>query len=166
MGNCQASEAATAVVHHPGGRVERLYWPTLARDLMLSNPGHYVALLTPASADAGGGTARVAVRLKLLRPRDMLVLGHVYRLVSAQEIAKGLRARKLEKMKMKQAAESDHGIGSVDPDKFNRACQRPTTQDKNQLKDSQPVGRHRQWHPSLESISEDESVRRHIDISS
>lgn len=46
MGNCQAAEAATVVVQHPGGRVERLYWATTAAEVMRANPGHYVALVT------------------------------------------------------------------------------------------------------------------------
>ncbi|KAK1310684.1 hypothetical protein QJS10_CPA08g01647 [Acorus calamus] len=145
MGNCQASDAATAVVHHPGGRVERLYWPTLAWELMRSNPGHYVALVTLSAAASsageggggGGGGARVAARVKLLRPKDTLMLGHVYRLVTTQEVMKGLRARKQEKAR-RGAQEGDSDL--VDPDKLNQTTQAPTTEDKSRLKNSQSVG--------------------------
>lgn len=91
MGNCQAAEAATVIIQHPGGKVERLYWPTTASDVMKTNPGHYVALVIlcvshkekkqEARAESGG--ARVT-RVKLLKPKDMLLLGQVYRLITSQ----------------------------------------------------------------------------------
>ncbi|XP_057251230.1 uncharacterized protein LOC104894219 [Beta vulgaris subsp. vulgaris] len=45
MGNCQAIDAATLVIQHPSGKVDKLYWPVLASEIMKMNPGHYVALL-------------------------------------------------------------------------------------------------------------------------
>ncbi|CAN6170448.1 unnamed protein product [Urochloa humidicola] len=114
MGNCQAAEAATVVVQHPGGRVERLYWATSAAEVMRAHPGHYVALVTshravPPSAGAvaggktqtpeeqerrggGGGAARVT-RVKLLKPRDTLALGQAYRLITVAEVTKALQAK-------------------------------------------------------------------------
>jgi len=100
MGNCQAAEAAAVVIQHPGGKVERLYWSTTATEVMRSNPGHYVALVilrvaadkTAAPGDAaaaattttgGGGGAKIT-RVKLLKPKDTLLLGQVYRLITAQ----------------------------------------------------------------------------------
>ncbi|KAF0903174.1 hypothetical protein E2562_025755 [Oryza meyeriana var. granulata] len=113
MGNCQAAEAATVVVQHPGGRVERLYWATSAAEVMRANPGHYVALVTlrvaeekrPAPPPARGeradggerrGTVRVT-RVKLLKPRDTLLLGQAYRLITVDEVNKALHAKKEEK---------------------------------------------------------------------
>ena len=90
MGNCQAAEAATVVVQHPGGRVERLYWATSAAEVMRANPGHYVALVTLRVAeerqDAPGGERRTVrlTRVKLLKPKETLLLGHVYRLITTQ----------------------------------------------------------------------------------
>jgi hypothetical protein len=95
MGNCQAAEAAEVIVQHPGGKVERLYWPTPAAEVMKSNPGHYVALvilrlspddkaLTGAEAAAAGAGAAKITRVKLLKPKDTLLLGQVYRLITAQ----------------------------------------------------------------------------------
>ena len=103
MGNCQAAEAATVVVQHPGGRVERLYWATSAAEVMRANPGHYVALVilrvaadkaaapgdaaaaaTTTGAGAGGGGGAKITRVKLLKPKDTLLLGQVYRLITAQ----------------------------------------------------------------------------------
>jgi len=101
MGNCQAAEAAAVVIQHPGGKVERLYWSTTAAEVMRTNPGHYVALVilrvaadkaaaTPGDAAAaattptgGGGGAKIT-RVKLLKPKDTLLLGQVYRLITAQ----------------------------------------------------------------------------------
>jgi hypothetical protein len=90
MGNCQAAEAATVLLQHPGGRVERLYWSTSAAEVMRANPGHYVALVTLRVAeerqDAPGGERRTVrlTRVKLLKPKEALLLGHVYRLITTQ----------------------------------------------------------------------------------
>ncbi|TKY55168.1 hypothetical protein E2542_SST19582 [Spatholobus suberectus] len=45
MGNCQAVDTATLVIQQPNGKVERLYWPVSASEVMKANPDHYVALL-------------------------------------------------------------------------------------------------------------------------
>jgi len=90
MGNCQAAEAAAVVLQHPGGRVERLCWSTSAAEVMRANPGHYVALVTLRVAeerqDAPGGERRTVrlTRVKLLKPKETLLLGHVYRLITTQ----------------------------------------------------------------------------------
>ena len=105
MGNCQAAEAAAVVIQHPCGKVERLYWSTTAAEVMRSNPGHYVALVilrvaadkaaapgdaaaaattTGACAGAGGGGGAKITRVKLLKPKDTLLLGQVYRLITTQ----------------------------------------------------------------------------------
>jgi hypothetical protein len=107
MGNCQAAEAATVVVvQHPGGRVERLYWATSAAEVMRANPGHYVALVTHrADADdekQQGEQHRRATRVKLLKPRDTLVLGQAYRLITVAEVTKALQAKKEEKTRRAQ----------------------------------------------------------------
>jgi hypothetical protein len=136
MGNCQAAEAAAAVVQHPGGRVQRLYWATSAAEVMRANPGHYVALVThrAGAGDEGKrsqqqreqeqqqrhGAARVT-RVKLLKPRDTLVLGQAYRLITVAEVAKALQAKKEEKTRkaqqqqllLLQVAEPKHGGGST-----------------------------------------------------
>ncbi|XP_047073197.1 uncharacterized protein LOC124682585 [Lolium rigidum] len=109
MGNCQAADAAAVVIQHPGdGKVERLYWPATAADVMRKNPGHYVALVVlhvsgggDAKTDpavAGGGGARIT-KVKLLKPKDTLLLGQVYRLITSQEVTKAVQARRQEKMR-------------------------------------------------------------------
>lgn len=124
MGNCQAAEAAEVVIQHPGGKAERLYWPTTAADVMRTNPGHYVALvilrLSPAdkaaaagdeaaaAAVVGAGGAAKITRVKLLKPKDTLHLGQVYRLITAQEVTKALRARKNDKARRCEAIRQQH----------------------------------------------------------
>lgn len=81
MGNCQAAEAATVVIQHPGNKVERIYWSVSAHEVMNSNPGHYVALVINSPTERSENGAPVK-HLKLLRPADTLLIGQVYRLVS------------------------------------------------------------------------------------
>jgi len=86
MGNCQAAEAATVLIHHPAeNKVERIYWSVTASDIMKSNPGHYVAVVvtSPTMKNEKGLPLK---QLKLLRPDDTLLIGHVYRLVSFEGI--------------------------------------------------------------------------------
>lgn len=96
MGNCQAAEISAVVIQHPGGKIDRLYWPTTAEEVMKSNPGHHVALVTLCIAQAkqqdgtgdgggGGGGSHVRfTRVRLLKPKDMLLIGQVYRLITSQ----------------------------------------------------------------------------------
>lgn len=103
MGNCQAVDAAALVIQHPNGKVERMYWPVTANQIMKLNPGHYVSLIIPlpmsehdsatttttsATTETGGGDPKKKTvrytRVKLLRPSDTLVLGRAYRLVTSQ----------------------------------------------------------------------------------
>lgn len=109
MGNCQAIDAAALVIQHPSGKIERLYWPISASEVMRLNPGHYVSLIIPlpasesgsdhhhhnqeeeiqehkSSGGGGGGGPVRFTRVKLLRPNETLALGHAYRLVTTQGI--------------------------------------------------------------------------------
>ncbi len=114
MGNCQAIDAATLVIQYPCGKAEKLYWPVSASEVMKMKPGHYVALLitttlcqtTTAAATTTTAAAPSSVRItrvKLLRPTDTLVLGQVYRLITAEEVMKALWAKKYSKMKKNSA---------------------------------------------------------------
>ncbi|XP_078442994.1 uncharacterized protein LOC144712617 [Wolffia australiana] len=146
MGNCQATDAAAAVVQFPGGKTEKLYWPTPASDVMRSHPGFHVALITHASE------ASRFTRVRLLRPRDTLLLGHVYRLVTSAEVAKGLRARKLEKMR----AQMD--VGKKQPSDIQArgipAVDLPAGKEEDRSRVRAAPPRPRQWRPSLQSIAE------------
>lgn len=97
MGNCQAIDNASLVIQQPSGRVDKMYVPVPASDIMKTNPGYYVALLLTTTLYPPSSAAATAVaptitnneplritRIKLLRPTDNLVLGHTYRLVSSQ----------------------------------------------------------------------------------
>ncbi|URE09053.1 hypothetical protein MUK42_22376 [Musa troglodytarum] len=104
MGNCQAAEATTVVIQHPGGRVERAYWSLSASQVMASNPGHYVAAVIVVTAPpyATSATARSGdaplKHLKLLRPDDTLHIGRVYRLVSFEEVVMEVASKKHVKL--------------------------------------------------------------------
>lgn len=86
MGNCQAAEAATVVIQHPNGKVERIYWSVSANEVMTSNPGHYVAVVI-TSVSAKSANATPVKQLKLVRPDDTLHIGHVYRLISFEGLS-------------------------------------------------------------------------------
>jgi hypothetical protein len=103
MGNCQAIDAATLELQHPNGKVDKFYWSVSASEIMKMNPGHYVALLIStalcpsnknnnnnnnSNSNSNNNQVRVT-RIKLLRPTDTLVLGQVYRLITAQGIYVG-----------------------------------------------------------------------------
>lgn len=98
MGNCQAAEAATVVIQHPGNqKIERIYWSVSAHEIMNSNPGHYVALLLTSSTmkTENGNPIK---QLKLLRPDDTLLIGHVYRLITFEDVLKEFAAKKCVKL--------------------------------------------------------------------
>ncbi|CAL5052100.1 unnamed protein product [Urochloa decumbens] len=182
MGNCQAAEAATVVVQHPGGRVERLYWATSAAEVMRAHPGHYVALVTShraaAAADAAGGgkpqqpekeqerrggaAARVT-RVKLLKPRDTLALGQAYRLITVAEVTKALQAKKEEKTRRAQqlVLQPKHAGAGEDsrppPPELVDASLDQQDRDTHRSNPSSAAHsgvRHRHWRPSLHSIAE------------
>ncbi|KAE8655831.1 amino-acid acetyltransferase-like [Hibiscus syriacus] len=97
MGNCQAAEASTVVIQHPGNKIQRIFWSVTANEIMGSNPGHYVALVvTSPTLKKENGTP--VKQLKLLKPNDTLLIGHVYRLVSFEEVLKEFAANKCVKL--------------------------------------------------------------------
>ncbi|KAJ1268453.1 hypothetical protein BS78_07G136600 [Paspalum vaginatum] len=170
MGNCQAAEAAAVVIQHPGGKVERLYGAATAAEVMRSNPGHYVALVVlrvsgPGSGGGCGGAkpdpavaaagAKVT-KVKLLKPKDTLLLGQVYRLITSQEVAQAIRARRQDKMRRCEEAADDRrpprdaaGCGAEQGQSADKERKRPQHRSGG--------GRGRHWRPSLQSISESAS---------
>lgn len=175
MGNCQAIDAAALVIQHPNGRIERLYWPVTASEVMRTNPGHYVSLIIPLPSSVPDEenhdhqkTVRFT-RVKLLRPSDTLSLGHAYRLVTSQEVMKVLRAKKYAKSK-RQHQESVHENSQTVQEKLissgDETQRKPSDKEStNQVMKherprprSTPVNqaamRSKSWRPSLQSISE------------
>ncbi|XP_071733332.1 uncharacterized protein [Rutidosis leptorrhynchoides] len=186
MGNCQAIDNAFLVIQHPNGKSERLYSTISAAAVMKLNPGHYVALLltttiysvkpptTTVNAATksfgpvtGNGQPLRVTRIKLLRPTENLTIGHIYRLVTTQEVMKGLMAKKNGK--------TSHNIRKIMPSEELAGKHEPAAGRSNQ-----PEGTHHQiktsekdrrrmvipakssaggmkprgWHPSLNSIEE------------
>ncbi|XP_019164755.1 PREDICTED: uncharacterized protein LOC109160947 [Ipomoea nil] len=180
MGNCQAVDAAALVIQHPTGKIERMYCPILASEIMKLNPGHYVSLIIPLPVAAAATTAAADektvrfTRVKLLRPNDTLVLGRAYRLVTTQDVMKVLRAKKYAKMKKKQqqqeAAEMSEEKLQADAEEHSSSSQvlKPGNSDsekavKNEIRQRRGGGltitaaagsRSKSWRPSLDSITE------------
>uniref|UniRef100_A0A7N0ZVZ6 Uncharacterized protein n=1 Tax=Kalanchoe fedtschenkoi TaxID=63787 RepID=A0A7N0ZVZ6_KALFE len=92
MGNCLASEAAAILIQRPDGTIERFYFSLSAQEVMNSNIGHYVALVVTTS---NGGPLK---HLKLLRPSEALQIGHVYRLITFEDVLKEFNAKKCAKL--------------------------------------------------------------------
>ncbi|XP_039163286.1 uncharacterized protein LOC104418376 [Eucalyptus grandis] len=179
MGNCQAIDAATLVIQHPCGKVDKLYWPVCAGEIMKMNPGHYVALLIStavcprrrsSSSSSHNNSVRVT-RIKLLRPTDTLALGQVYRLITAKEVMKVLSAKKHAKMRKGQheirveheEKLSSSGLEIIAPRRSDSSDTRKEHQvarhDRHRQKTStatsnSAVNKPRTWQPSLKSISE------------
>ncbi|KAG6401687.1 hypothetical protein SASPL_138551 [Salvia splendens] len=174
MGNCQAIDSATLVIQHPNGRVDKLYWPVSASEIMKMNPGHYVALLltttlysSPAAAAAAAAKNNSKniplriTRIKLLRPTDTLALGHVYRLVSSKEVMKGLWAKKQAKVKQgadkimteKISPEFEAEIRkNSEIDKAEKVKERQRSRNNSSVNSG--ISKPRGWQPSLKAISE------------
>ncbi|KVI02723.1 uncharacterized protein LOC112513558 [Cynara cardunculus var. scolymus] len=159
MGNCQAAEAATVVIVHPGYKVERIHWSVNARDVMNSNPGHYVAqvLRSPVVRSDNGLPVK---QLKLLRPDDTLLIGQVYRLITYEDVLKEFAAKKcmkLGKLLMergvielgKKKAVVDAPVPVAVPN--TSSVKRHSSRRQRQEHQSHGGG---QWKPALKSISE------------
>ncbi|XAR51376.1 hypothetical protein NMG60_11005988 [Bertholletia excelsa] len=168
MGNCQAAEAATVVIVHPGKKLERIYWSVSAQDIMTSNPGNYVALVVSSPMKKWDNGTPVK-HLKLLRPNDTLLIGHVYRLISFEDVLKefaekkcgklgklleqggiGLEKRKISGVSRLNSNTISANIHSVRME--HRACRVRSSNN------GRGFGRHQisgeQWQPALQSISE------------
>lgn len=170
MGNCQAAEAATVVIQHPGKKIERIYWSVSANEVMTSNPGHYVALVvTSPTLKSENGTP--LKQLKLLRPDDTLLIGHVYRLISFEDVLKEFAAKKCVKLgkllekgglgpgvetKKKDSAKSK--FDNCGPVKMEQEIHHLESNDGSTSSSVRGVGRHYagggQWRPALQSIAE------------
>uniref|UniRef100_A0A0A8Y0D4 Uncharacterized protein n=1 Tax=Arundo donax TaxID=35708 RepID=A0A0A8Y0D4_ARUDO len=122
MGNCQAAEAATVLIQHPGGgRTERAYWALSAGAVMAANPGHYVAAVITSPPAAGDPSGAAPVKhLKLLRPDDTLLLGRVYRLVSFEEVLRKFASKRHVKLSRVTIKAKEEDEVEVKPAKSRR----------------------------------------------
>ncbi|KAG8384263.1 hypothetical protein BUALT_Bualt04G0100200 [Buddleja alternifolia] len=162
MGNCQAAEAATVVIQHPGGsKVERIYWSVSANEVMSSNPGHYVAMViaSPAARTENGSQVK---QLKLLRPDDTLILGRVYRLIRFEDVLKEFAAKKcvkLGKLLKERGAFNIEPKKNEDRNSNSNSTNGGSTKTVHRLgSSSRGMGRHSggggPWRPALQSIAE------------
>ncbi|KAL7090138.1 hypothetical protein ACP275_12G021800 [Erythranthe tilingii] len=166
MGNCQAAEAATVVIQHPGGgKVESIYWSVSANEIMNSNPGNYVALVVASPASTRrrkeNGAAAVKQQLKLLRPDDTLVLGQVYRLISFEDVLKEFAAKKCVKLGklLKERNQAGRRFSSAKAENDGVQHSLGSGGDGG---GSSGIAKHQgggggQWRPALQSISEIET---------
>ncbi|KAJ6793572.1 uncharacterized protein M6B38_349270 [Iris pallida] len=165
MGNCQAAEAATVVIQHPEGRIQRLYWPTTAKEVMKCNPGHHVALVVTHriaqedQGDGGGGVAALrCTQVRLLKPDHMLLIGQVYRLITEQEATKAIKARKNEMLRRRQSELIKKHQEIEDTRSRTDEITQETSRESTHRRQKGTAGsatRTRQWHPALRSIAED-----------
>ncbi|MCD7449923.1 hypothetical protein HAX54_002227 [Datura stramonium] len=156
MGNCQAIDNAAMLLQHPNGKVEKLYSSVTAHQIMKINSGHYVALLlTTTTTTTNNNNRPVRIRrIKLLKPTDSLVLGQIYRLVTAQEVMKGLCAKKYAKLKQLEYSCEEMTQKSTLHSKsagVSTSVQENSKQEKHR---NSTGAKSRGWHPSLQSISE------------
>ncbi|KAI3777584.1 hypothetical protein L1987_47384 [Smallanthus sonchifolius] len=167
MGNCQAVDNASLILQTQNGRAERFYSPLSAAEIMKLHPGHYVALLlttttysSPPSSSAhdhrppnnhptNTNQHLRVTRIKVLRPADNLVLGHAYRLITTQEVVKGLNAKKNRKLNNYKNFQPPEIAG-----KSGRSNQLGISHHQMRIADKSSRGKPRGWHPSLNSISE------------
>ncbi|XP_039062076.1 uncharacterized protein LOC120206509 [Hibiscus syriacus] len=155
MGNCQAIDAAVLVIQHPCGKIERLYWSVPASEVMRINPGYYVSLIIPLPvSDQDGDKAARFTRVKLLRPRDRLALGHAYRLITSQEVMEVLKAKKYAKTKRQQQLLKSNE--KLEHEQGNLQTQ-VTTEHEGRRPSKAPAMSSKSWRPSLQSISESAS---------
>ncbi|PWA94221.1 hypothetical protein CTI12_AA060340 [Artemisia annua] len=154
MGNCQAIDNASLVLQTQNDRAERYYAPVSAAEIMKLHPGHHPLRVT---------------RIKLLRPTDNLVLGHAYRLITNQEVMKGLKAKKNGKLNnnkdlqpresaLNNETNSDCETTSKRANHMGKTYHQMKKADKNRPRTSSNTkssgSKPRGWHPSLNSISE------------
>uniref|UniRef100_A0A5B6ZPU8 DUF4228 domain-containing protein n=1 Tax=Davidia involucrata TaxID=16924 RepID=A0A5B6ZPU8_DAVIN len=173
MGNCQAAEAATVVIQHPGNKVERIYWSVSAHEVMTSNPGHYVALVV-TSPTAKSENGKPLKQLKLLRPDDTLLIGQVYRLISFEDVLKEFAAKKC--VKLGKLLKQSGGLSGEKKKVSGGPCPNPNSSNGPSVEMEREVyqlgsssgsrgmgmGRHHggggggggQWKPALQSIAE------------
>ncbi|XP_064940784.1 uncharacterized protein LOC103998389 [Musa acuminata AAA Group] len=182
MGNCQASESAAAVIQHPDGRLETAYWPLSASQVMASNPGHYVAVITTvthssssssssstsssdrrsSSRGSSGGGGNSVRYLKLLRPEDTLLVGHFYRLVSFEDVLREFGSKRrvrLSKLLAKKKGEVRKQCGEANSSPVvaseeGEAQEEVVRTSGSDSENSNRVSRHGHWRPTLQTIAE------------
>ncbi|KAI3794140.1 hypothetical protein L1987_36767 [Smallanthus sonchifolius] len=163
MGNCQAAEAETVLIMHPGNKIERLCRSVSARHVMNSNPGHYVAVVVTRSENG-----MLVKQLKLLRPDDSLLIGKVYRLICFQDILKEFAEKKCVKLGklLKERGVlvlETKGVAGAPVKESNASSvkshmgQHGGNNNRNRSRMRSRKHHQHQWKPALKSITENEN---------
>ncbi|CAF1716584.1 unnamed protein product [Brassica oleracea] len=160
MGNCRAVETATTVVQRPDGKLEGIYSTVTACEVIKSHLGHHVALLISSDVPHGGSLR--FTRIKLLRPSDSLLLGHVAHSPEKSHLTKGSRAKRSKKMKkihgkFSVAQEEIHPLTPRSKSAFDKDIQRSVHEKQREMMNTIATNKLRAWQPSLQSISESTS---------
>ncbi|KAJ4895572.1 hypothetical protein Rs2_22366 [Raphanus sativus] len=158
MGNCQTINAAALVLQHPGGKIDRYYNSISVNEIMSMYPGHYVCLIIPLTEEEEKNVPTTVkrddkkhkkgvrfTRVHLLRPKESLVLGHAYRLITSQEVMKVLREKKCAKTK-KHHTEAMTTV--------KKLLEKNVPEKKQGKQSSASFLKSKTWKPSLQSISE------------
>ncbi|KAJ0106651.1 hypothetical protein Patl1_17981 [Pistacia atlantica] len=157
MGNCQAIDTATLVIQHPCGKVDKLYWPVNASEIMRMNPAPPATVVaTTTNNNGNNGNSVRLTRIKLLRPTDTLVLGQVYRLITTQDVMKGLWAKKHAKMNRNkpELAEKPERVHEKPKSKDHQGKKHERNRPRTTSSTNTAAAKSRIWQPSLQSISE------------
>eukprot|EP00252_Welwitschia_mirabilis_P021444 TRINITY_DN5506_c0_g1_i2.p1 TRINITY_DN5506_c0_g1~~TRINITY_DN5506_c0_g1_i2.p1 ORF type:complete len:155 (+),score=20.84 TRINITY_DN5506_c0_g1_i2:233-697(+) len=153
MGNCQATaDAAGVLIQHPSGRIERKPFQVTAGDVMVANPGHYVAAIYVASSKDGDGG--VQTHLRLLRPQDLLNVGSSYRLISFEEVLREFSGKKyvnLSKVIAMQKSRAAQLDSRMEMEKQQSRAIKALGMEEESMRG---LRRQSQWRPTLHSISE------------
>nr|DAD38334.1 TPA_asm: hypothetical protein HUJ06_008975 [Nelumbo nucifera] len=145
---------------------------------MRTNLGHYVTLIVtlclPKKEEKSDDAIHIT-RVKVLRPTNTLVLGQAYRLITSEEVMKGLWAKRYANMKKSQTESVQrqprttnsnlHGLGSEirerksDLQNISQTARherhRPRTGTAFTPSTSTSASaKSRPWRPSLQSITE------------
>ncbi|EFJ23709.1 hypothetical protein SELMODRAFT_451525 [Selaginella moellendorffii] len=148
MGNCQASDAVATLIEYPNGRMERLYWTISARQVMLQNPGYYVAVYVwpkPSSSP------KRKPKMKILPPSAILATGNCYRLISFEEVLNNFSSRKIGTSRVSGMVDAAF-LTAPDSSKSGTGSQFQTFPDARELGMGMSIAK--PWRPSLKSIAE------------
>ncbi|KAJ0048551.1 hypothetical protein Pint_15388 [Pistacia integerrima] len=161
MGNCQAIDTATLVIQHPCGKVDKLYWPVNASEIMRMNPGHYVALLISTTlcptntknidgCPDNNNPPPPPPPSSPPPPTTTATMGILF------DVMKGLWAKKHAKMNRNkpELAEKPERVHEKPKSKDHQGKKHERNRPRTTSSTNTAAAKSRIWQPSLQSISE------------